>query len=363
MINAVGGTSIHWMTQSWRFLPWNFKIPRNRGSATARTRSRRTRPRSTGPSTTTSSSRTTTSTSTSPACPARPGTQGTIDPRGNIYEGPRRRPYPLPALRSSGWTDMRQGREVDGLAPVSRARRHPLEGLPRQGRLHVLRLLREHGLLHEREGSDQRRLHPGGREDEEPEDRHDGRRAPGRGRQRRQGLRRALPQGRPRVLPAGARGVDRRVHVRELPAAAPVDVEGLSRTASRTTTARWASTTSPTASARRVRPAGSPASGSTATAARSASTRRSTTSTPTTSTTPASGSSGAACAAPRWRPSRSLRRARFRRASRAGARGGRRGWRRTRTPLQGWARSSRSCPTRTTTSISTRPCAIRSAGR
>jgi choline dehydrogenase-like flavoprotein len=26
MMNAVGGTSIHWMTQSWRFLPWNFKM-------------------------------------------------------------------------------------------------------------------------------------------------------------------------------------------------------------------------------------------------------------------------------------------------------------------------------------------------
>ena len=25
MMNAVGGTSIHWMTQSWRYLPWNFK--------------------------------------------------------------------------------------------------------------------------------------------------------------------------------------------------------------------------------------------------------------------------------------------------------------------------------------------------
>ena len=25
MMNAVGGTSIHWMTQSWRFSPWNFK--------------------------------------------------------------------------------------------------------------------------------------------------------------------------------------------------------------------------------------------------------------------------------------------------------------------------------------------------
>ena len=26
MMNAVGGTSIHWMTQSWRYLPWNFKV-------------------------------------------------------------------------------------------------------------------------------------------------------------------------------------------------------------------------------------------------------------------------------------------------------------------------------------------------
>ena len=106
MINAVGGTSIHWMTQSWRYLPWNFKIPSESRKRYARTRSRRTRPRSTGPSTTTSSSRTTTSTSTSPACPARPGTFGDDRSRGNIYEGPRRRPYPLPALRSSGWTEM-----------------------------------------------------------------------------------------------------------------------------------------------------------------------------------------------------------------------------------------------------------------
>jgi gluconate 2-dehydrogenase alpha chain len=26
MMNAVGGTSIHWGTQSWRYPPWNFKM-------------------------------------------------------------------------------------------------------------------------------------------------------------------------------------------------------------------------------------------------------------------------------------------------------------------------------------------------
>ena len=104
--------------------------------------------------------------------------QGTIDPRGNIFEGPRRRKYPLPPLRNSGFTDMMDGRrEVGGLASVSGPRRNPLEGLPRQGRLHVLRVLRLDRLLHEREGADERRLHPARREDEEPQGRPDGGRA------------------------------------------------------------------------------------------------------------------------------------------------------------------------------------------
>ncbi len=107
MINAVGGTSIHWMTQSWRFLPWNFKTV-----SMSKTRY--------GPNAIPKDS-------TSIDWPfdfaelepyydkheyfagvsGQAGNiQGTIDPRGNIFEGPRRRGYPLPPLRSSGFTDM-----------------------------------------------------------------------------------------------------------------------------------------------------------------------------------------------------------------------------------------------------------------
>jgi len=107
MMNAVGGTSIHWMTQSWRYLPWNF-----------RTRSETVKRYGAG------------------AIPAgstvedwpfgyeelepwydkveyRHGVsgqagnvRGKIDQRGNIFEGPRRRPYPNPPLRRSGWNDL-----------------------------------------------------------------------------------------------------------------------------------------------------------------------------------------------------------------------------------------------------------------
>jgi gluconate 2-dehydrogenase alpha chain len=107
MMNAVGGTSIHWMTQSWRYLPWNFKV-----------RSETIRRYGAG------------------AIPANSTVQdwpldyhelepyydkieytngvsgqagnikGNIDGRGNIFEGPRRRKYPNPPLRPSGWTEL-----------------------------------------------------------------------------------------------------------------------------------------------------------------------------------------------------------------------------------------------------------------
>jgi gluconate 2-dehydrogenase alpha chain len=107
MINAVGGTSIHWMTQSWRFLPWNFKIP---------SESRKRYGPNSIPKDSTSIDWAFDYNELEPyydkheyfaGVSGRAGNvQGTIDPRGNIYEGARRRPYPLPALRSSGWTDM-----------------------------------------------------------------------------------------------------------------------------------------------------------------------------------------------------------------------------------------------------------------
>ncbi len=160
-----------------------------------------------------------------------------------------------PQLRLHGHDDGR--REVGRLASVSRPGRNPLEGVPRQVRLHVLRLLRLDGLLHERQGPDQRRLHPGRREDEEPEGRPDGGRAPHRGRQPGPRVGRALPQEQARVLSAGEGRAARRVHVRQRAPAAALDIAEPFRTGSRTTTARSASTTSRTASAPQAPPAGS----------------------------------------------------------------------------------------------------------
>jgi gluconate 2-dehydrogenase alpha chain len=107
MMNAVGGTSIHWMTQSWRFLPWNFKmvsesIKRYGPSAI--------------PKDCTSIDWPLDYAEIEPyydkheyyaGVSGQAGNvQGTIDPRGNVFEGPRRRPYPLPALRRSGFTQL-----------------------------------------------------------------------------------------------------------------------------------------------------------------------------------------------------------------------------------------------------------------
>src|SRR3984885_12717487 len=106
MMNAVGGTSIHYWAQSWRLNPWDFKA---RSEATKRY----------GPA----------------AIPVRStledwplsyddlelyydivehevgvsgkaeNIQGHPDPAGNVYEGPRQREYPMPPLRGSGFTD------------------------------------------------------------------------------------------------------------------------------------------------------------------------------------------------------------------------------------------------------------------
>ncbi|HXA65037.1 MAG TPA: GMC family oxidoreductase [Bryobacteraceae bacterium] len=106
MMNAVGGTSIHYWAQSWRLNPWDFKA---RSEAAKRY----------GPT----------------AIPARStledwplgyddlepyydivehevgvsgkagNLQGKLDPAGNVHEGPRQREYPMPPLRGSGFTD------------------------------------------------------------------------------------------------------------------------------------------------------------------------------------------------------------------------------------------------------------------
>lgn len=107
MMNAVGGTSIHYWGQSWRFNPWDFKVV----SETKRRYGASRIPKG----------------STVEDWPfgyeelepfydiiereigvsGKAGNlNGTIDPRGNIFEGARKREYPMPALRSTGFTEV-----------------------------------------------------------------------------------------------------------------------------------------------------------------------------------------------------------------------------------------------------------------
>ncbi len=107
MMNAVGGTSIHYWAQSWRLKPWDFKT---RSEAAKRYGS------SVIPKGSTLEDWPLTYDDLEPFYDAveyevgvsgRAGNiQGQIDPRGNIFEGPRKRDYPMPPLRDTEFTEM-----------------------------------------------------------------------------------------------------------------------------------------------------------------------------------------------------------------------------------------------------------------
>ena len=107
MMNGVGGTSLHYWAQSWRLNPWDFKVV----SETTRRYGASRIP----------------SGSTVEDWPfgyeelepyydkvevevgvsgAAGNVNGTIDRRGNTFEGPRRREFPMPPLRGTGFTDL-----------------------------------------------------------------------------------------------------------------------------------------------------------------------------------------------------------------------------------------------------------------
>ena len=109
MMNAVGGTSIHYYANSWRFHPWDFKVR----SETSKRYGAGALPKG----------------NTIEDWPfgyeelepyydtieyevgvsGKAGNiQGKIDTRGNVFEGPRRREYPMPPLRDTEFTDMMQ---------------------------------------------------------------------------------------------------------------------------------------------------------------------------------------------------------------------------------------------------------------
>ncbi|MEZ5526009.1 MAG: GMC family oxidoreductase [Gammaproteobacteria bacterium] len=107
MMNAVGGTSLHYWAQSWRLSPWDFKVV----SETTRRYGAARLPAD----------------STVEDWPfaleelepfydrveyalgvsgIAGNVQGRLNSNGNIFEGARAREYPMPPLRSSGFTDM-----------------------------------------------------------------------------------------------------------------------------------------------------------------------------------------------------------------------------------------------------------------
>ena len=107
MMNAVGGTTLHYWAQSWRLNPWDFKVV----SETTKRYGASRIPKG----------------STVEDWPfgfdelepyydrveheigvsgQAGNVRGAIDRRGNIFEGPRSREFPMPPLRGTGFTDM-----------------------------------------------------------------------------------------------------------------------------------------------------------------------------------------------------------------------------------------------------------------
>ncbi len=107
MMNAIGGTSIHYWAQSWRFHPWDFRV---RSEAIKRYGA------SAIPNGSTLQDWPLTYDELEPfydrieyevGVSGQAGNiQGTLDPRGNVLEGPRQRGYPMPPLRDTEYTDM-----------------------------------------------------------------------------------------------------------------------------------------------------------------------------------------------------------------------------------------------------------------
>ncbi|MBI3048051.1 MAG: GMC family oxidoreductase [Acidobacteria bacterium] len=107
MMNAVGGTTLHYWGQSWRLNPWDFKVV---------SETRRRYGASRIPAGSTAEDWPFGLEELEPyydiveyelGVSGKAGNiQGRIDARGNIFEGPRRREYPMSPLRGSGFTEM-----------------------------------------------------------------------------------------------------------------------------------------------------------------------------------------------------------------------------------------------------------------
>ncbi|HEV8396384.1 MAG TPA: GMC family oxidoreductase [Vicinamibacterales bacterium] len=110
MMNAVGGTTLHYWAQSWRLNPWDFKVV----SDTRRRYGAAKLPKGTTvedwPFGLEELEPYYDKVEVEIGVSGQAGNVGgKIDPRGNIFEGPRARAYPMPPLRGTGFTEMMAG--------------------------------------------------------------------------------------------------------------------------------------------------------------------------------------------------------------------------------------------------------------
>src|SRR5580698_10326246 len=122
MMNAIGGTSIHYWAQSWRLKAWDF---RTRSEVVARYGAGALPKGSTvedWPLTYDDLEPYYDTVEYEIGVSGKAGNiQGKIDLRGNVFEGSRRREYPMPPLRDTDFTDMMQ-------ASARKAGWHPHRG-------------------------------------------------------------------------------------------------------------------------------------------------------------------------------------------------------------------------------------------
>jgi gluconate 2-dehydrogenase alpha chain len=106
MMNAVGGTSLHYWAQSWRLNPWDFRVV----SETTRRYGAAKIPKGSTvedwPFGIDELERYYDIVEQEIGVSGKAGNiNGTIDASGNVFEAPRRREYPMPPLRWSEWHD------------------------------------------------------------------------------------------------------------------------------------------------------------------------------------------------------------------------------------------------------------------